>query len=231
MLKTESIPGPRIGPDAEQTQLIEDLFHALNQPLSSLRCTLELALEKPLSGEQCAETLRQSIAQTEQITACIADVRELWQSGDAGDEVEGVQLNECLQEMLTDFLPVAETAGVELSFQAEPCRVQVEPQRLRQALFRLMEYSLESAGEGRSIGIDLTRVAQNAQLVIHLLQEKKSAKSADIFSIDAREPQTRERCQRLRLAVTRALLLARGGSFEQGSDAEGTSLKFFLPLG
>ena len=121
--------------DGERRELISDLFHALNQPLTTLRCSLELALQQPRTAKQYRDGLSVALKHAEQIAWLATGIRELLEADDADDDRQVLALEVCLQEAVVDLLPVAETAGVRLSFRrGSPCRVFFEPRRLAKLL-------------------------------------------------------------------------------------------------
>jgi hypothetical protein len=66
----------------QTTDALGEMFHSLSQPLTSLRCSLELSLQLPvgLSTEEVAEYHQQSVTralqQTERVIALIESIRE-----------------------------------------------------------------------------------------------------------------------------------------------------------
>jgi len=53
------------------------LLHALNQPLTGLQCSLELALVSPRPAEQYVRTLREGLELTGRMRVLVQAVREL----------------------------------------------------------------------------------------------------------------------------------------------------------
>jgi signal transduction histidine kinase len=184
-------------------ELVRELFHELNQPLSSLSCGLELALEsqKNVASSPLAyrEVLIQSLTQTQRATALAGDLQALSCSM-ADNDTEIIDMNECLQEAFTDFLPVAKAAGVMLSLSSASCKVRWAFQPLRQTLFRLLEHVLAGPEPGQTIPVVLEAVRDNARVTIRWV-------SAD--------PSSGARKSQLRLAVIRELLLTRESTLEE----------------
>jgi hypothetical protein len=66
----------------QTADVLGEMFHSLSQPLTSLRCSLELSLQLPagLSIEKVAEHHQQSVAlalqQTERVIALVESIRE-----------------------------------------------------------------------------------------------------------------------------------------------------------
>ncbi len=150
-------------------ELVRELFHELNQPLSSLTCSLELALESQknvaISQAGYREVLLQSLAQTQLAIALAGDLQAL-SSSQTPDDFEVIDMNECLQEAVIDFQPVGETAGVRLSLSSESCKIRWARQPLRQILFRFMEHVLAGAASGHTIPIVLKAIEGTAILTM-----------------------------------------------------------------
>ena len=159
-------PAPAEGEIAardERRELLSELFHALNQPLTTLRCALELSLQRPHSEEEYRYTMEAALQQAENVTRLTCGIRELLEGDDPGDHPQAVALDASVQEAVLDWLPVAEAAQITLLAQnLSPCQVRFEPQRLRRALFHLQEFVLHSAaGDAiRKGGEDRTKIRE-----------------------------------------------------------------------
>src|SRR6266705_830270 len=86
----------------ERRELIFDLFHALNQPLTTLRCSLELTLHQPRTAKQYRDSLAGALRHTEQITWLTTDLRELLEADDASDDRKVLALEVCLRKAVVD---------------------------------------------------------------------------------------------------------------------------------
>jgi signal transduction histidine kinase len=161
-------------------ELVRELFHELNQPLSSLTCSLELALESQknaaISQDVYREVLIQSLAQTQLAIALAGDLQAL-SSSQTPDDFEVIDMNECLEEAITDFQPVAETAGITLLLSSEPCKIRSARQPLRQVLFRFMEHVLARAESGQTIPIELKAREGTAILTMKWAAPDQSSES------------------------------------------------------
>jgi signal transduction histidine kinase len=133
------------------------LLHALNQPLTGLQCSLELALGKPRPAAQYVRTLREGLELTERMRILVQAVRELAdleQSGvEPSENAEAVQLDALLREALSDLLPVAESRGVQLTIEiGHALPVRGNRRTLAKLLFRFLESALsltQDSGELR----------------------------------------------------------------------------------
>ena len=65
----------------EQEDRLANLFHALSQPLTILRCCLDLSLQKPRSAKRYRQDLRVALQQLESATRLVVRIRELVDAG------------------------------------------------------------------------------------------------------------------------------------------------------
>ena len=56
---------------------LAQLLHALNQPLTGLQCSMEVALASPRTVEQYAQGLREGLELTERMRALVEAIREV----------------------------------------------------------------------------------------------------------------------------------------------------------
>jgi signal transduction histidine kinase len=216
----------------ERQELISDLFHALNQPLTTLRCSLELALQQPRTARQYRDGLSAALAQAERIARLASGLRDLLEADDAGDDRQVLALEVCLQETVVDLLPVAEIAGVRLSFQRRsPCRVFFEPRRLRQALFHLMSFALDSGRGPAAVIIETAEREKEAALLVTTSRQDVASPQNLAAGPAAKNPggRGRELARRLDLAIARGMFEAAGGWVRLESGEECLSVEVRLP--
>jgi C4-dicarboxylate-specific signal transduction histidine kinase len=124
-----------------QQQFISDVFHALSQPLTALRCSLELALmQQPgtLPGYRAA--LQDALHSAERLSNCAEFLRGMAEAEDPGTP-QDIDLNGCLNEAVEEFAPVFEYAGRRVSVDArKTMRVVADPAKLQRALFLLLDF-------------------------------------------------------------------------------------------
>lgn len=211
--------------------MISDLFHALNQPLTTLRCSLELALHQPVrSAEQYREALNHALEHAEQVTRLVSGIRELVEIDDRGAESEVLELDSYLQQTVMDLLPVAEAGRVRMSLRrSSSCYVLFEGQRLRRALFHFLEYALGSCNSGSVVNIEADE--QDGEAVIALRASLNTALTA-VQPLDGRdrEFEKRELARRLGLAIARAIFEGAGGRFQAETSTETLFLEIRLRM-
>ncbi len=72
-------------------QLLSDLFHALSQPLTTLRCGLGLSLQKSPDDNQNRQSLEIAAQAAESVARLIAGIRELMESANSNPAGERSQ--------------------------------------------------------------------------------------------------------------------------------------------
>src|SRR5246127_1379128 len=97
------------GAKLEQDSLLPELLHALNQPLTSLRCSLELTLLQPRDSEEYRNRLRESLRLTEDIVVLSSGIRELLDVEEPSACSGQVALDKVIESSVREVLPLAES--------------------------------------------------------------------------------------------------------------------------
>lgn len=141
-----SATGTQVAPDAQALACgcrssMAYLLHALNQPLTGLQCSLELAAAAPRSEEQYACTVREALGLTGRMRVLVEALRELSDSvSPVAKEVSSFDVDELLLATADELRPVAETKGVHLRVAGGvPLPVRYDRLRVASVLFRLLE--------------------------------------------------------------------------------------------
>jgi signal transduction histidine kinase len=144
-------PETRVSEPGAVRSPLAQLLHALNQPLTGLQCSMEVALAAPRTPEQYVRGLREGLELTERMRALVEAIREV---ADAGQEKqqeqqngrkETMDLNAVLREAVEDLAPVAEVKNVRMKLEClEPSApaLIMGRQRVLSALFRFLESAL-----------------------------------------------------------------------------------------
>lgn len=151
---SHSFPRAPRGPD-----VLGELLHSLSQPLTGLRCSLELSLQLPLdlSIEQVAEQQQASVAvalqQTEKVIGMIQLMREYLDAEHPGPEICPVALEPALRSVVEELSSIAAVRGLQLRL-AGTCTatLPVPEPRLRLAL----QYLIATMIEAHPVGGKLT---------------------------------------------------------------------------
>jgi C4-dicarboxylate-specific signal transduction histidine kinase len=143
------------------------LFHALNQPLTGLQCSLELAASEPRSTDQYVRTLREGLELIGRMRILVEAIRELADTEPPdGEEAETFRLDELLRDTVNDLLPVAQSIGVRVSLVTSPLPVRAARRRLAALMFRLIDSGLSLARERSDLQIVAAPEPEHARLVV-----------------------------------------------------------------
>jgi len=153
---------------SEERSVLEQLLHALNQPLTGLQCSLEVALAAPRTAEQYVRTLREGMELTGRLRALAGAIREVvagkelaaaaGKSGNPADSIETFELAALVDAAIDELVPVGEARGVSIERDSSArlaARVRGRKAILSSALFRLLESALSLAKPGSTVGIEM----------------------------------------------------------------------------
>jgi hypothetical protein len=118
-MKLLATASPAAPAECESRQLVSDRFHELRQPLTTLCCWLELALETP-TAEQYGEIVSQALCQGDKVSSLASAIRELFDAGQVDDSGEVLELRTTVADGVGDLLPVAESAGDQVCYLPGP---------------------------------------------------------------------------------------------------------------
>ena len=166
--------GPRLAPEPATGALpkgrspLAHLLHALNQPLTGLQCSLELALAGPRRPEQYVRALRDGLDLTGRMRVLVEAIRELadLQQNEIGGS-ECFRLDALLRETVDELRPVAEGRNLRLSANCDVALpIQVDRRYLAPLMFRFLECAFSLASEGGDLRITATKNQNRAVLVV-----------------------------------------------------------------
>ena len=234
-MSTNSHSFPRLpqGPD-----VLGELLHSLSQPLTGLRCSLELSLQLPLdlSIEQVAEQQQASVAvalqQTEKVIGMIQLMREYLDAEHPGPEICPVALEPALRSVIEELSSIAAVRGIQLCL-AGACtaKLPVPESRLRLALQYLIGTTIEAQpvrgkvmlllGEGPA-GTVLRVEGERGFREPNFRETEKSATSPPPTRDRARTTSTSiSTLRRVKLAIARRVLETAGASLAFGASDAG----------
>ena len=222
-MKLGALRDPAAPAEYETRRLVSDLFHQLSQPLTTLGCSLELALLQTPTTEEYGQIVIQALHQAEKASALATAIRELLDAGHPGEKAEVIDLGRAVEDTVGDLLPVAESAGVGISYvPRSACPVRFNAQRLRQGLFHLLGFSIGAGGRGAVVTIHLEKRAQQA--VLGLTVSRNAASNETSMA-----GPDQELLQRLGLGISRAIFEAAGGSFSVQRGGSNLLVKLRIP--
>lgn len=161
-----SAAGPQLSPKtrpdlgsqqkpATRKSALARLLHALNQPLTGLQCSIELALALPARPEQYLQTFREALELANRMRMLVAAIRELidmQESAIRSGEVFGV--HELLAETADEVRPIAASRQVGIGISCDPTvNVAGDRRFFAGLIFRLMDSLISLAVAGSDIAI------------------------------------------------------------------------------
>lgn len=147
---------------------LEQLLHGLNQPLTGLQCSMEVALASPRTPEQYVHGLREGLELTERMRALVEAIREVAEvegETNTNKEPETIELAALLREVVDELNPVAEVKGVRITLDGSAefyAWVRAGRRRLSSLAFRMLESVLSAADRGSAMQIEMSGVAEVA---------------------------------------------------------------------
>jgi signal transduction histidine kinase len=139
---------------------LAQLLHALNQPLTGLQCSMEVALAGSRTSAQYAQGLREGLELTSRMRALVEAIREVVGAEEDGEgelEPETIDLKTLLREALDDLEPVAAAMNVRMTLDcpADSSAVVKAPRRrLAGVVFRFLESALSLAARGSLVQME-----------------------------------------------------------------------------
>jgi heavy metal sensor kinase len=214
-----------------------DASHELKTPLAILRGDIEVALRRERAPEEYQRVLRSSLEEIQRLTKLTDDLLTLARS-DAGETVldlERVQLDVLASEACAYIAPLAESAGVALSYDSpvSPVVVDGDQKRLKQLLVNLLDNAIKYTPAGGSARLSLS--VKDSSATIEVTDTGRGIPAASLSHIFERfYRQTDPRDSRvtgfgLGLAITKWIVDAHGGTIEAESQ-EGRGARFTVRL-
>jgi heavy metal sensor kinase len=216
-----------------------DASHELKTPLAVLRGDIEVALRRERTSEEYQRVLRSSLEEIERLTKLTEDLLTLARS-DADQSVlerEEVELDQLAAGAREHLTPLAESAGVTLTYDPPPLSVVVEgdQKRLQQLLVNLLDNAIKYTPPGGSARLALS--IEDSSAVIEVTDSGRGIPASALPHIFERfYRQTDPRDSRvtgfgLGLAISKWIADAHGGSIEVDSrEGQGSRFTVHLPL-
>jgi signal transduction histidine kinase len=171
-------PGTVAASAAEEAGLLGELLHALNQPLTGLQCSLEVALAVEQTPQEYRRFMREGLELTGRMRALVEALREVAEMEreppcrERAEEKaqDTLELGGRLREVMEDLRPVAESNQIRLTGNWDSaCRAEVRlglsASGMTSWLFRLLDSILGLAAAGGEMEVTLRR-SSTAQEVI-----------------------------------------------------------------
>ena len=136
---------------APRRDFAANVFHDLSQPLTALHCSLELALVRDQTIEEFRASVEAALHAAERLRQRLLLLRELSDAEDPGDTSTPLVLDQLLQQLREDMLPLFESAGRSFELTCEAAKVAAHEAKLMRGFFYLLEFLLRCASPSHSI--------------------------------------------------------------------------------
>lgn len=211
-------------------ELLGELLHSLSQPLTSLRCSLELSIEDVTEQQQMVS---EALQQTETVIGMIQLMREYLDAEQDGGE-HTVALMPVLRSIAEDLTSIAAVRNIRLRLVGTcAVRLRVAEARLRLALQYLI---LEMIDRQPAVGEVTLLVAEGpAGAVLRVQGERRIVDSEGSHPEKARgNPQSKRdsvgaTMRRVRLAIAGRVLETAGAALALDDDTPGFVLRIPRP--
>ncbi len=149
---------------------MQHLLHALNQPLTGLQCSLELAASGPRTSEQYRATLREGLELTSRMRVLVEAIREIAATSPVEDlRTPTISLMDLVRETVTDLEPVARENETSIAIDGDTAlAVRANQRECSMLLFRLLDSALSLAHAGSPLQISISGEADVVCLSVAL---------------------------------------------------------------
>jgi hypothetical protein len=198
--------------------VLGELLHFMSQPLTSLRCSLELSLDDAAEPQQTSFVL--ALQQTEQVIGMIQLMREYLDAEQTGAEVRTASLDQVLRNVIEDVSAIAEVRGIGLRIEGTcSATVAVPAPRLRLALQYLGVALMAWAGEGGTLLFSLEEGSTESALRAKILGSTQPPDTAS---------STQDTILRVRFAIAQKILET-GGMLLTTEDRDHAGFALRIP--
>jgi signal transduction histidine kinase len=209
--------------------VLGELLHSLSQPLTSLRCSLELSIEEV--AEQQQESVAVALQQTEKVIGMIQLMREYLDAEQPGPEAYPAALAPAIRSVTEELSSIAAVRGIQLRLVGTcAAALPVPESRLRLALQYLMATMIDAQPVGGKVMLLLgegpagTVLRVEGERRIRELRAKRDMAEATSVST----------LRRVRLAIASRVLETAGASLVFGdanADRAGVDPAEGVPAG
>lgn len=200
--------------------MLGELLHSLSQPLTSLRCSLELSIEEVAEQQQASVSV--ALQQTEKVIGMIQLMREYLDAEQPGPETCSSALAPAMRGVIEELSSIAEVRSIELRLVGTcTATVPMPESRLRLALQYLIASMIEAQPVGGKVMLLLGEGPAGAVLRVEGDRGFRGPEQSATSSQPKRDPAgatstSVSTLRRVRLAIASRVLETAGASLVFG---------------
>ena len=206
--------------------LLGELLHSLSQPLTTLRCSLELSIEQV--AEEQLDSVASALQQTEKVIGMIQLMREYLDAEQPGRGTEPVALDPALRGTVEELASVAAVRDIQLCLDGRCTASMLLPEaRLRLAL----QYLIAALIEAQPVGGKVTLLLADEPAGTVLRAEGNCrTRSAGGYSANTGQEANTSTLRRVRREIALRVLKGTGASLVVANNHRGDPIAFVLRL-
>jgi signal transduction histidine kinase len=149
-----------------QRDFISESLHALAQPITALRATVELGLRRPPEPQALRQTLEDCLLLVDRLMRELALFREI-ASLDEQPPLASCDAKALLESCVEEMAPVAQASDIALHLTTEDAHIECHEKTLQRAIFLLLDELIAAAPVSREISLSLRRHEEGYRLDLH----------------------------------------------------------------
>jgi signal transduction histidine kinase len=206
-------------PLPENRELLGELLHSVSQPLTTLRCSLELSLDE--AADQQQHTITTALEQTEDVIALIRLMREYLDAEHGEAEGPAIALMPVLTSVSDDLSPWAALREVRIRMMGTcSAELSIKASGLRRAL----EYLLSAMIERQAAGSEITfRMSENPSEALVRIEGERGLGNQP--NSNRTRDSVGSTMRRVRLAIAARVLESAGVTLACDDDVPGLVLR------
>ena len=155
---------------------LSHLLHELNQPLTGLQCSLELAAVGPRTTEQYLRAIREGLGLLARMRMQVAAMREIADVEHEPARLEAIGFDTLVRGIIDDLRPVAESRAIQIDLDENSFpHLCVVRRDVATALFRLFESVLSLAASQSVLSVCMNAQIRRAAIIVGWTEENGSA--------------------------------------------------------
>ncbi len=221
--------------NALQREFLQDAAHQLRTPLAGLQMQLELLESKPLDAAARAR-LRQSVARVTRLANQLLALARAEASECLVAHAAPVELSALIDDMVEDWLRLADERGIDLGIEREAVSVEGDPTLLQELIANLVDNALKYGRAGGSVTLCCASAGDEVLLEVSDdgpgIPQAVRERVFERFYRHAADGQLNAASgSGLGLSIAREIVRGHGGQIDiaDGPDGRGTCVRVRLP--